>query len=49
MWEIQCPVPIIHLVSMFCVSYIDNVQVALHYVNLMAYEARQGRKAMKFT
>ena len=22
-------------------SYIDNVQVALHYVNLMAYEARQ--------
>ena len=24
------------------VAYIDNVQVALHYVNLMAYEAHRA-------
>ena len=32
-----------------CNYYIDNGQVALRYVNLMAYEARQGRIAIKFT
>ena len=26
--------------------YIDNVQVALHYVNLMAYEARGSEQTL---